>query len=69
MGKSTVSKMFRALKIPVFDSDKKVKEILDKNHQVIEQISKIWPDSIIENKKQKSPGGMGEAETFRLDVC
>ena len=53
MGKSTVSKMFRALKIPVFDSDKKVKEILDKNHQVKEQISKIWPDSIIENKKQK----------------
>ena len=29
MGKTTVSKMFRILKIPVFDSDKKVKEILD----------------------------------------
>ena len=28
MGKSTVSKMFKMLKIPVFDSDQKVKEIL-----------------------------------------
>ena len=32
MGKTTVSKMLRILKIPVFDSDKKVKEILEKNH-------------------------------------
>ena len=31
MGKTTVSKMLRILKIPVFDSDKAVKEILDKN--------------------------------------
>ena len=32
MGKTTVSKMLRILKIPVFDSDKKVKEILEKNN-------------------------------------
>ena len=41
MGKTTVSKMLRILKIPVFDSDKKVKEILEKNHYIIERISKI----------------------------
>ena len=31
MGKTTVSNMLKILKIPVFDSDKKVKEILEKN--------------------------------------
>ena len=30
MGKTTVSNMFKMLKIPVFDSDQKVKEILEK---------------------------------------
>ena len=29
MGKTTVSKMLRILKIPVFDSDRAVKEILE----------------------------------------
>ena len=41
MGKTTVSKMLRILKIPVFDSDKTVKEILDKNYDIIENISKL----------------------------
>ena len=53
MGKTTVSNMLRALKIPVFDSDKKVKEILEKNLFIIEKISKIWPDAVISHKKQK----------------
>ncbi len=53
MGKTTVSKMFRVLKIPVFDSDKKVKEILERNYDVIEKISKIWPESVSINQKQK----------------
>ena len=53
MGKTTVSKMLRILKIPVFDSDKKVKEILEKNYDIIEKISKIWPESISFNQKQK----------------
>lgn len=44
-GKTTVSKMLTKLKIPIFDSDQKVKEILNKN-QVIKKISKIWPDAI-----------------------
>lgn len=51
-GKTTVSKMLKMLRIPVFDSDKKVKEILDKNHFVIKKISKIWPDVISTNQNQ-----------------
>ena len=50
-GKTTVSKMLQILNIPVFDSDKKVKEILDKNH-VINKILKIWPEVISTNEIQ-----------------
>ena len=53
MGKTTVSNMLRILKIPVFDSDKKVKEILEKNSYIIDKISKIWPEAISLNQKQK----------------
>tara|TARA_X000000950_G_scaffold214974_1_gene258678 strand:+ start:117 stop:722 length:606 start_codon:yes stop_codon:yes gene_type:complete len=53
MGKTTVSNMLKILKIPVFDSDKKVKEILDKNQKVRRKISKIWPDTISGNNNQE----------------
>ena len=53
MGKTTVSNMLRNLKIPVFDSDKEVREILEKNHNVIEKISKIWPDTVSSYQMQK----------------
>ncbi len=53
MGKTTVSKMLKILKIPVFDSDKKVKEILEKNYDIIEKISKIWPESVFFHQEQK----------------
>ena len=52
MGKTTVSKMLEILKIPVFDSDKKVKEILEKNRKVIKEILKTWPDTILKNQKK-----------------
>tara|TARA_B100000242_G_scaffold266665_1_gene215664 strand:- start:2666 stop:3277 length:612 start_codon:yes stop_codon:yes gene_type:complete len=52
-GKTTVSKMFKVLNIPVFDSDKKVKELLDKSHLVIEKISNVWPDVICTNHTQR----------------
>ena len=52
-GKSTVSKMFKLLKIPIFDSDLIVKKILDRNKHVIEKISKIWPDVVISNQMQR----------------
>ena len=53
MGKTTVSNMLRILKIPVFDSDKEVKEILEKNDHIIDKISKLWPESVSLNQKQK----------------
>ena len=53
MGKTTVSNMFRILKIPVFDSDQVVSEILEKNYNIIEHISKIWPDTITSCRRQK----------------
>ena len=45
--------MFKILKIPIFDADKKVKKILSKNQLVIEKISKIWPDAISSVQTQK----------------
>ena len=53
MGKTTVSKMLEILKIPVFDSDKKVKEILEKNSKVIKKILRTWPDTVLKNQKQE----------------
>ena len=53
MGKTTVSKMLRILKIPVFDSDRVVKEILEKNYDIIEKITKIWPETVSLHQKQK----------------
>ena len=52
-GKTTVSKMFKIFNIPVFDSDKMVKEILDKNYNAIEKISKIWPEIMSTNQMQR----------------
>ena len=54
MGKTTVSNMFRFLKIPVFDSDQQVSELLDKDYDIIEKISEIWPDTVFLHKKQKT---------------
>ena len=54
MGKTTVSNMLAVLKIPIFDSDKKVKEILKKNQNVRKKISKIWPDTVsVKNNQEK----------------
>ena len=53
MGKTTVSKMLRILKIPVFDSDRTVKEILEKDYDIIEKISNIWPETVSFYQKQK----------------
>ncbi len=53
MGKSTISSMFRLLKIPVFDSDKQVRKILENDYYIIDQIYKLWPDTVILLKKQK----------------
>ena len=53
MGKTTVSSMLRFLGIPVFDSDKEVREILDKNVNVKNEIFKIWPKALYIEQKEK----------------
>ena len=52
-GKTTVSKMLTKFKIPIFDSDKKVKEILDRDKLIIEKILKVWPDALSSNLIQR----------------
>ena len=47
MGKSTIANMLKQLKIPVFDSDKEVKDILENNETVKKKIYNLWPDVIL----------------------
>lgn len=53
MGKSTIAEMLKRLKIPVFDSDKEVRDILEENNIVKEQIYDLWPDVILTQKNEK----------------
>ena len=53
MGKSTIAKMLKQFKIPVFDSDKEVKEILENNDVVKKKIYNLWPDVIQIEKNDK----------------
>ena len=46
MGKTTISSMLKFLNIPIFDSDKEVKSILETNMIVIDKIERIWPDVV-----------------------
>lgn len=45
MGKSTVAKMLRQLKVPVHDADQAVHSLLQQDHHVIEALSKLFPDA------------------------
>ena len=53
MGKSTIANMLKQFKIPVFDSDKEVREILEKNNAVKKQIYDLWPDVILTETNEK----------------
>ena len=53
MGKTTISSMLKFLGIPIFDSDKHVKYILEEDNFVINKIHKIWPDTITLIKRKK----------------
>tara|TARA_B100001063_G_C16578158_1_gene459365 strand:+ start:68 stop:682 length:615 start_codon:yes stop_codon:yes gene_type:complete len=53
MGKTTIARMLKKLSIPVFDSDREVKNILEDNNKAKSQINKIWPNVIIEENKRK----------------
>ena len=54
MGKTTIAHMLKRFNIPVFDSDKEVKDILEKNNLVRDQVYHLWPDVILiqANKKK-----------------
>ena len=47
MGKSTIANMLKQFNIPVFDSDKEVRDILENNNAVKKQIYDLWPDVIL----------------------
>ena len=53
MGKSTIAETLKRLSIPVFDSDKEVKYILENHTLVQKQIRDIWPDVILTQKSQQ----------------
>ena len=53
MGKSTIAEMLKQLNIPVFDSDKEVKNILENNSVVQKQICDIWPDVVLTQKREQ----------------
>ena len=52
MGKTTISSMLKFLNIPIFDSDKEVKRVLN-NEKVIDKIQKIWPEVVSLKMEQK----------------
>ena len=53
MGKSTIANMLKQFKIPVFDSDKEVRDILENNNAVKKQIYNLWPDVILTERNEK----------------
>ena len=54
MGKSTISSMLTKLGIPVFDSDKQVSKVLEKNRKIITKIGLKWPRAVIINNREIS---------------
>ena len=65
MGKSTIAKMLKQFKIPVFDSDKEVRDILDNNDAVKKQIYNLWPDVILNKRNEKDTTGSPPNPTRR----
>ena len=53
MGKSTIANMLRLFKIPVFDSDKEVRDILENDNAVKKHIYHLWPDVILIETSEK----------------
>ena len=51
MGKSTIASMLKFLRIPIHDSDKAVKSLLEEDF-IIDIIEKKWPTCINYNKKK-----------------
>ena len=53
MGKTTIAQMLKRFNIPVFDSDKEVKDILENNNLVKNQLHQLWPDVILTQVNEK----------------
>ena len=49
MGKTTIAKVFKILRIPVHNSDTEVKHLLEQNKLVFQKIKKNWPVVIDKN--------------------
>lgn len=49
-GKNFVADCFASLGIPVFDADNEVHKIFTDNKQILEEISKIFPDAVEQNQ-------------------
>ena len=53
MGKTTIAQMLKRFNIPIFDSDKEVKDILENNNFVKDQVHQLWPDVILTRVNEK----------------
>ena len=53
MGKSTIANILKRFKIPVFDADREVKDILENNNIVKRQVHKLWPEVMLTQIKDK----------------
>ena len=54
MGKTTIAQMLKRFNIPIFDSDKEVKDILENNNLVKNQVHQLWPDVISTQVNEKN---------------
>ena len=54
MGKTTIASMLKLLRIPVFDADNKVKDILENDCYIKNKIFEKWPDTVHMLRKQKN---------------
>ena len=54
MGKTTIAQMLKRFNIPIFDSDKEVKDILENNNLVKNQVCQLWPDVILTQVNEKN---------------
>jgi dephospho-CoA kinase len=48
-GKSTIAEIFKILNVPVYNSDERAKVLMNKNHQLIKEITQIFGTSIYQD--------------------